>query len=245
MNRTSLTGFRLSFLLLSPIILIAAPLHAAQVVQTFSMPLTPTDITGSLGTGTFDYFQSSGAPFGAVLTSVGLRIEVTETLQSLSVTNNDANNSQTFSYISYSNLGVVGTAPNVDKASLDFQLFLNGGINGDIDLIDTGPVLYGAGQTINYAPPAINATGDSGLVGANSIVPYDTTGSFTLGFTTTTFQAFVGGGGNGSNNQSTDAVGTVTVIYNYTVVPEPSSVALGALGACGLALVGWRRRRNG
>ncbi len=218
--------------------------NAGQIVQTFNMLSTPTDISGSLGTGTFNYFQSAGAPVDAVLDSVELRIEVAETVSLLTVKNNDQNNSQTFSYVSYSNIGVVGTAPNADKSWLDFQIQNNGGSLGDIDLIDTGDLTYGPGEIQTFAPPDINSAVDSGLVASLNSGLYDTTGSFTLGFTTTTFQAFVGGGGNGSNQQETSAVGTVTVIYNFTVVPEPSSVVLGAMGVCGLGFIGWRRRRS-
>lgn len=39
--------------------------------------------------------------------------------------------------------------------------------------------------------------------------------------------------------------GQVTVTYEYAAVPEPASLALSAIGAVGLALVGWRRRRTG
>lgn len=38
--------------------------------------------------------------------------------------------------------------------------------------------------------------------------------------------------------------GLVTVTYEFVPVPEPTSIVLGAFGACGLALVGWRRRRS-
>ncbi len=240
------TFFRGSLALLC-VALLGAVTSAAQIIQTFNMPVNPTDISGVTGTGTFDYFQSAaGYNAGDILTSVDLRIAVTATLQALDVTNNDQNNQQTFSYLSYTNIVPVGTAPNADKSALNSALFANGGVNGDIDLIDTGNVLYNPGQTIVYAPPAIvGLGGDSLFVAAASIVPYDTTGSFTLGFNTTTFQSFVGGGGNGSNSQSTDAIAAVTVIYNYTPVPEPTTLALAGLGAIGLALAARSKRKAG
>ena len=40
------------------------------------------------------------------------------------------------------------------------------------------------------------------------------------------------------------ASGLVIVTYEFVPVPEPASVVLGAIGACGLGLVGWRRRRS-
>lgn len=48
------------------------------------------------------------------------------------------------------------------------------------------------------------------------------------------------GGGNAASNFSTSAIGAATITYTYTAVPEPSSLALVALG--GLALLRRRRR---
>lgn len=213
--------------------------QAAPIVQTFNMPVTSTDISGVLGTGTFNYFQSAGAPSGAILDSVQLRISVTEHLNSLEVTNTDPNNQQTLRYVTYSNIFVVGSAPGADKTALKSAIDTNGGMTGNIQLFDTGNVLFNPNQTIIYAPPVVSVSDDSLLVGAASIAAYDTTGTFTLGFTTLTFQSFVGGGGNTSVVQDTDAVATVQVIYNYHEVPAPGSAAL--LGVGGLVAI--RRRR--
>jgi MYXO-CTERM domain-containing protein len=220
-------------------LVVAGAAQATPITQTFTMPVTATDISGSLGTGTFNYFQSAGAPMGAILTSVELRIQVQENLRALSVTNNDPNNQQTFRYVTYSNIFVVGSAPAADKTLLKTAINTNGGMLGNIDLYDTGNVAFNAGQTIIYAPPVVNVSDDSMLVPAANIALYDTTGTFTLGFTTQTFQSFIGGGGNGSNMQDTDANAVVQVIYNYREVPAPGSAALIGLGG----LVAIRRRR--
>lgn len=68
-----------------------------------------------------------------------------------------------------------------------------------------------------------------------------------------TFPATISGNGGFSVSGVSDstiqvsnfgASGLVTVTYEFVPVPEPASIVLGALGACGLALVGWRRRRS-
>jgi hypothetical protein len=217
---------------------------AATITQTFNMPVNPTDITGMTGVGTFNYFQSASPPPLSVLNSVTLRITVVESLQSLTVTNNDLSNPQTFSYVSYSNVTPTGTAPAPDQTALNLALATNGGVNGDVDLIDTTSLLYTPGETKTFAPPVLSGFGgNSGVVISATPLAYDTTGSFTLGFTTTTFQSFVGGGGNGSNAQVTDATATVEVIYDYTVVPEPHTITLVGFGLLGLAGVCLKKKR--
>jgi hypothetical protein len=68
-----------------------------------------------------------------------------------------------------------------------------------------------------------------------------------------TFNATVNGSGGFSVSGVSDSTiqvsdftsyGSVTVTYEMVPVPEPASMVLGSLGACGLALIAWRRRRS-
>jgi hypothetical protein len=66
-----------------------------------------------------------------------------------------------------------------------------------------------------------------------------------------TFPANIAGNGGFSVSGVSDSTiqvsgfgtnGVLTVTYEFVPVPEPASIVLGAFAACGLALVGWRRR---
>jgi hypothetical protein len=221
---------------------------ASQIIQTFTLPNTTLDISG-VGTFTFNYFLSSGAAVGSTLTSVQLQIAVHETLNVLSTTNT-AGNGQTFRYHSESEVDTTGSAPGADLTTLNNNLDASGGggVLGTFILFNTGNVFYNSGQTINWVPPLVNKNADSGLINAASITPYNTSGTFTMGFDTFTSQAFVGGGGNAIASQVTVGGGTVSVIYNFTDppppptgTPEPASMALMGSALIGISM--WGRKR--
>jgi hypothetical protein len=233
----------------------ASSLFGGQIVQEFSLGSTPTDITGSVGTFTFKDFLSAGAPAGAILNSVTLEMVIGEQLTNLTVTNT-ASNSNTFEYTTTSNVTILGTLNVTDRNQVKNQISNNAPPNlidgNTFGLFDTGSVTFTSGQTITYvdgtvAHPFVTLVSDTGVINAASIAPYNTSGTFTLGFTTSTFQSFIGGGGNGADNQHTDAAAIATVIYNYTVptttgTPEPATMTL--LGSALLGVGFFARKRS-
>ncbi len=215
-------------------VLAAGLAGATTLTQTFTLSPTQTDITGTQGTGTFsDFLTLCPTCSASWLTGVTVEISASENLVSLSLKNTDTTDtSNAFDYQTYANLGVVATGAATGSSTAIRNSLQNNEVDfasgngctvqpgaGYINLCDTGTVTYLPNQTINYGP--ITATDDSGAVTVGNITPYDTAGTFTLGFTTTTHQSFVGGGGQDSNSQSTTANGVVTVTYNYTVPGPP------------------------
>ena len=226
---------------------------ADTITQTFTLSPTNTDIIGSIGTGTFNNFLTQCPSCDpSWLTGVRLLVSVGENLNTLSVTNT-ASETNSFEYQTFSNLTLVGTAPSTDQTLLGFGLFLNraafqsspGGCSagvaaGSINLCDTGSTSFASGETKNFAPPVVTASDSSGTVNASNITPYDTTGTFTLGFTTTTFQSFIGGGGNGQDSQATQAFATIQVLYDYAIpssTPEPTTMVLFGSALVGLGVL--------
>lgn len=224
---------------------------ATTLVQTFTLPPTQTDITGTQGTGTFEDFLTLCPTCGSNwLNSVTLSITVNGTTTIVLTNTDTVDSSNTFLYQTYSNLNLVGTAPSTDISDLFTDLGNNitsyaagggctavpghAGEPGYLNMCNTGSVTYAPGQQITYGP--ITATDSSGVQNAVSVTPYDTTGTFTLGFQTATNQSFTGGGGQDSNSQTTKASATITVDYNYSIpgsAPEPATLFL-----MGSALVG-------
>jgi len=226
--------------------------RAAQIVQTFDVALSTLEITSANGDGTFNYFLSSGAPAGSILTGVELEISTDVQLDSLSVKNTAAQG-QSFEYKTYEDFLVdSSTLPSGDGSNLLSGLEANGGgVYGAIDLfIQKTPVFYNSQQTINWvvSNSPITGSSDTGLLESVNVGAYDRTGTFTLGFETLTTETFSGGGGNTQATQVTKGDGTVTVIYDYipgdSSAPEPASIAMIGAALIGLSLFARRKVQN-
>lgn len=130
--------------------------------------------------------------------------------------------------------------------------------------VDSGPTIWVAPNSpAGHQPPLVFNLGqlveiqfltNSGWVnvpgGLIATLLIDTTG-----FSSGTFPLTLSGGAIAANLSGTEFTGNLpngtTIIYDYyngtagqiTIVPEPSSVVLAAIGLIGLAAWGWRRKR--
>jgi hypothetical protein len=91
------------------------------ITQTFTYASAPTDATQAQTTGNFSYFQSAGAPVGAVLQDVKLTYSLDVTISSLDFTNLDTTINaavENFTYLSYVGFDAFGTLPSGDLTRL-------------------------------------------------------------------------------------------------------------------------------
>jgi len=208
---------------------LASMANADTITVTNSIPTFVTDDTQ---TALLPFFQSApGFVAGDVLTGVQIEYDATETISSLSITNNAAK-SETFKFTASGEVDSAGSAPGV-------------GAIPAIILNTFGPTLFTlAGKgTVSPIPPPVSTDFNTGLFSV-PFSPYDTTGTFSLGFTTLNSTTFAGGGGNLVAAQTTNAAGTIEAIYTFsppTKVPEPGTIFL--LGS-GLLLAGSLLRKR-
>jgi hypothetical protein len=179
----------------------------------------PTFVTDDTQTALLPFFESApGFVAGDVLTGVQIEFDATETMTALSITNNAAH-PQGFKFTASGEVDPAGSAPGAGSIS---PVIMN----------TFGPtvfVLAGHG-TVSPIPPPVSTDFNTGLFSV-PFSPYDTTGTFSLGFTTLNSTTFTGGGGNLVATQTTNALGTIEAIYTFTPpttgkVPEPGSIFL-------------------
>lgn len=204
---------------------LASMANADQITVTNTIPSFTTDDTQ---TALLPFFQSApGFVAGDVLTGVQIDVDATETISSLIIKNNAAG-TEKFKFSSTGSVcqtvfcdgsTPVSTAPGASSIpEIDMTTFA------------TMTITLPGGGTTSPIPPPVTTTFDTGLV-SELISPYDTTGTFTLGFSTVNGFTFAGGGGNLSASEVTAAAGTVEAIYTFTPgttppppIPEPGSI---------------------
>src|SRR5579859_3125146 len=101
-------------------------LRAQSITQTFTFPSTATDVNGVATNRTFKFFQSAGAPAGAILDTVTVRTQLSQTLTSQTVSAGAT--AQTLAFQTATTINITGTAPLADRlalaAGLPFQAVL-------------------------------------------------------------------------------------------------------------------------
>jgi hypothetical protein len=102
----------------------------------------------------------------------------------------------------------------------------------------TGSQSLLAGQAVTFAGLSGSGGGDLGT-DSTILAPYIGAGNFNVGLSTLTNLSVTGGGGQVASSQSTNATGSVVVVYTYTesTVPEPTTISLIGLGLLGFSLV--------
>ena len=136
---------------------------------------------------------------------------------------------------------------SIAAGSSDLLVILNAvagdmAFNGnDIDLLGTasGPVFYKLFDTSFNDNTWLGLTTGSATTGGNLITTGLTVSNFGVGFTGDLILAD-GSAGTSAGDIYLSVMNQVVV----SAVPEPSTLALGALGLIGLGLAAWRKRRR-
>jgi hypothetical protein len=214
--------------------------------QIVAIPSSPTDVNESVSQSTFNLFGSIGAPAGSTLTGVSISETITETLNTLTLTNSSST-SQTAKYTGSALFDTTDSANGTDGTSLDNGLANSGNNNpppGGL-IYFTGTLSFSANQVYTSSsfplPKVLTETTST----TGTTASYTGSGTFAIEYLTESSFTITGGGNNVQNSQGTTSAATATVVYSYTVpsgTPEPSTFVL--LGGALVALGSLRNRKK-
>lgn len=227
--------------------MLAGGAAASVITLTANIPNSGTDsIDVNNAAATFNFFQSAGAPAGSVLTSVSLEIVISEALTGLTVHNNSGSSGST-RFFEQANFDASDSADATDDNNLDAALSNSGNQfdpSATVADIVFSSVSGGGSVTCTVSAPCFLPdilSVDTGLVGGTT-ASYNRTGTFTIGFSTSSSHSFLGGNfSTTSLTAGASAVATVQYTYSSPSTPEPASLVTLAGGLAGLALLRWKR----
>lgn len=201
---------------------------AETIAQTRTVASTLTDWNENL---TFDKFNSS------LGTLESITFTITTTAQTVITVTNTA--------LSSSN-GTVRT--EVQISLLDPEGYFSDSLPQIDGFVPGVAVNYtlASGESKAYGPYTRTLNTGGGFTYDSPDVLAEFTGSSTddivLALSTFTQTLLGNNGGNTSASQVTSASGSVTLTYSYSAVPEPSTMALGAIGVFAMIALYFRRR---
>lgn len=235
------TSSRLSrFLMLLPLLAIAAPVSAATV--SFNTAFGPSSIPFSPTAYALPKFD----PALGTLTQVTLQLDASTSAGSITFDNESAVSTDVTLGI-----GATVTASAPSAVAITVVPVQSGStpVGSPVSADDDGaPDFLGADAFTVSGGAGADSDSDSS---ADALV----LAAYTASFFGETFDTLIdavlytnlsaSGGFGPLDAQAGITSGLITVTYDYVAVPEPASIVLGGLGACALGLVGWRRRRAG
>jgi hypothetical protein len=195
-------------------------------------PLTTTTPIAPTGTDwdfpfSFPQFNSNLGTLNSVTLTFGGSLSTTITVMNNSTNKGSKGHAQTELQIAVSDSGGNLTTPQVDMFTNPFAYTLGAGATV------TSPTLTQTGTSSTlYTTPAVLAEFEN-----------PGGGTISLDAATTTYTILAYTGGNTMATQGSTGALTGTVTYNYTAVPEPSAIALLAVGVTGIVVQGFRRRK--
>ena len=224
-------------------VLVSSAFADSIFTQTVTIPSQQTDVSFANTPALFNLFGSIGAPAGSTLQSVTLLFTITETLNSLTLTNNDTK-SETARYTAQAVFDAGDSQSAADATALDNALANNNANFPGATVYSSPSVTLSAGQSISTfsaLPKTLTETTGS-VLGTTSA--YTGAGTFDLMYLTNSSFTITGGGNNVAATQATVTGAVATVIYDYSppsATPEPATTFLVGGGLIALSLVGRRR----